>query len=376
MPGHRHTRRRPRAGWSGGTGRPYHAAMPSPLRPAPSRLLALAAAGALLAGACGGGGGGGDEKTAATGAKGGEGATTTTAPVPAPLTGVLLTDASVASRPAVTVKVDNSPQGRPQSGIEKADVLIEERVEGGVSRFVAVFHSEDADEIGPVRSVRSTDPGLVGALGGVFAFAGGIPAFESLVRNQPVTVVSERSSSEGFHYPAGRQRPYKTFTATTKLRSLAKGHDRPPPALFEFVPAVGAFAPAGALPAASASASYGRTSFTVDYDAASNTWKRSTDGRPHTVAGGAQLAFTNVVIQTTAYRPTSFKDPAGSQVDEAVVVGEGDAVVLSQGKQAKVHWKKSSATSVTTYTDAAGAPVKLLPGRTLVALPPAAPAVR
>jgi hypothetical protein len=58
-------------------------------------------------------------------------------------------------------------------------------------------------------------------------------------------------------------------------------------------------------------------------------------------------------------------------VDEAVVVGGGDAVVLSQGKQAAVKWAKASATSVTTYTDSAGQPVKLAPGRTLVALPPA-----
>ena len=340
-------------------------------RSARPRLLSLLVAAAVFAGACGGS----DNSDEASSGKAGEGATTsptTAAPVPAPLTGVLLADGSLASRPAVTIKVDNGPQARPQSGIDKADVLIEEKVEGGISRFLAVFHSEDADLVGPVRSVRPTDPGLIATFGGVFAYAGGIPAFEALARQQPVTVVSERDSAAGFQYPPGKRRPYKTYTATAKLRSMAKNRTQPPPRLFEFLPAGGGtFAAAGATPAASAGVSYGRTSFTVDYDAASSTWKRSTDGRPHTLADGTQLAFANVIIQRTSYTPTRFRDPAGAAADEAKVIGEGDAIVLSQGTQAAVQWSKASATSVTVYTDSAGVPVKFPPGKTLVALPPA-----
>lgn len=340
---------------------------PRPTRP---RLLCLLVAAAVLTAACGGSDS--SDEASAKG-KAGEGAAnspTTAAPVPAPLTGVLLADGSLASRPAITIKVDNGPQGRPQSGIDKADVLIEEKVEGGISRFLAVFHSEDADLVGPVRSVRPTDPGLIATFGGVFAYAGGIPAFEALARQQPVTIVSERDSAAGFQYPASKRRPYKTYTTTTKLRSMAKNRTDPPPRLFEFLPAGGTFAPAGATPATTAGVSYGRTSFTIDYDAASSTWKRSTDGKPHTVADGTQLAFANVIIQRTSYTPTRFRDPAGAAADEAKVIGEGDAIVFSQGTQAAVRWSKASATAVTVYTDSAGAPVKFLPGRTLVALPP------
>lgn len=335
------------------------------------RLATVLAAAVLFVAGCGGGGG--DEAKGPVGAGRAEEDTTTTAvPIPAPLTGLVLTDDDVAERPAITIKVDNGPQGRPQSGLDKADVLIEEKVEGGITRFLAVFHSEDAALVGPVRSVRSTDPGLVGTFGGVFAFAGGIPEFERQARQQPVTVVSESASSEGFQYPANKQRPFKTYTTTAKLRSLAKSHDDPPPKLFEFLAAGEVFGPAGAVPTTSANVSFGRSTFSVQYDAASGLWKRSTNGTPHTVAGGAQLTFTNVIIQKTPYQPTRFKDPSGSRVDEATVIGSGDAVVLSQGKRAEVKWAKSSATAVTTYTDSAGQPVKLAPGRTLIALPPAA----
>ena len=332
--------------------------------------MAAVAAAVLVVAACGGG----DDDSGDDGeARSGEGATTTTpVPVPAPLTGLVLSDGSVASRPAVTVKVDNGPQGRPQSGLDKADVLIEEKVEGGITRFLAVFHSEDSELVGPVRSVRSTDPGLVAAIGGVFAFAGGIPAFERQAREQPVTVVSESVSAEGFQYPAGKRRPFKTYTAISKLRSLAKGDKKPPPRFFEFLADGQGFGPAGAVPATTANVSFGRTSFSVDYDPAAGVWKRSTDGRPHAIEKGSQLAFTTVIIQRTTYRPTSFKDPSGARVDEAVVIGSGDAVVLSQGKKADIKWNKPSATAVTTYADASGQPVKLVPGRTLIALTPAA----
>ena len=335
------------------------------------RLLATVAALALVAAGCGGGGGGDDETPEDTKPA----TTTTTAPVPAPLTGVILQDGSVARRPAVNIKVDNSPQGRPQSGIDKADVIIEEKVEGGITRFVAIFHSEDADPVGPVRSVRSTDIALVTAIGGVFVFAGGIPEFEKQAKALPLTVVSESDSSQGFKFPANKKRPYKTYTDTATLRGMAKDHNEPPPALFDFLGAGEQFNPAGVVPATTADVSYGRTAFKVDFDVASATWKRSTDGRPHVTEGGAQLAFANVIIQRTSYRPTPFKDPAGSVVDEAVVTGSGDAVILSQGRQAPARWTKPSANAVTTYTDALGNPVKLAPGRTLVALPPADAAI-
>ena len=80
------------------------------------------------------------------------------------------------------IKVGDDPKARPQAGLDKADVVYEERVEGNVVRFLAVFQSQDAKSVGPIRSVRSTDVGVVGAIGGVFVYSGGIPPFNALVR--------------------------------------------------------------------------------------------------------------------------------------------------------------------------------------------------
>ncbi len=338
------------------------------LIPLPLRGLALLAAAALAVGACSSDGKGNraDDKDASRS----EAVPTTVAPRPAPLTGMILADGSVADRPAVTVKVDNSPQARPQAGLDKADVVIEEKVEGAITRFLAVFHSEDAELVGPVRSVRSTDVPIVSALGGVFAFAGGIPPFVSLAERAPVTVISEQTRPEAFKLRADKRRPFKTYASTARLRGLAGRRSQPPARLFELLADGEAFEPAGATPATHATVVFGGlTTSGWDYDAPSAQWRRSTNGTPHVVEGGRQLSFTNVVIQRTPYRVTTYTDTSGAKVDEADVVGTGDAIILSAGKQVAAKWSKPSATAPTTYTDSAGAPIRLTPGRTWVALP-------
>lgn len=308
---------------------------------------------------------------------------TTTAPQPtsttelaeAPLTGLAVDDLDVLERSAVIVKVDNDPKARPQSGLDKADVVIEERVEGSVVRFVAVFHSQDAKLVGPIRSVRSTDPGVVAPFGGVFAFSGGIAAFETQLRRAGVKMITERNNENAFILRDGRTRPYKTFASTAELRDAGnvKGS---PPALFTRVEAGATFGSSGlGLPAAKATKAtvvFGsRTTAVWDYDAVAGRWKRTTNGTAHRVEGGAQLSFTTVILQRVPYRDTGFTDRSSSQVDEAVLVGRGEAIILAQGRQVKARWSKASLKAPTVYTDAAtGDPIAIPAGTTWVSLVP------
>lgn len=339
------------------------------LRPA----AAMFAASTLMLGACGGN----DKESRATekaaALAGDEEAqqTTTTAPpkVAAPLSGRPV-DGDVAARPVVSVKVDNSPDGRPQAGLDKADIVFEEKVEGGVTRFIAVFQSQDSELVGPIRSLRTTDRSVVSAFGGVFVFSDGVPFSLNRLKGAPVAVVSERGGSAPFTYPKGRRRPYATFGATDRFRREAKSADGPV-AAFASLADGEAFAPGGVVPAAKASINYGgRTTGGFDWDPATGMWLRSTNGSPHLLSDGTRLAFSNVIIQKVQYRRVGYNDSAKNPVDEAVVVGEGEAIVLSGAKQVRARWSKPSAEAMTTYTDEAGAPVKVLPGPTIVALAP------
>ena len=337
------------------------------------RLWAALLAGSLLFSACGGG----DEDTPTEEAadlvadEDAQETTTTEAPkVPAPLSGRPV-DEEASRRAAVSVKVDNSPQGRPQSGLEKADLVFEEKVEGGVTRFIAVFQSQESELVGPIRSLRTTDRPVVSAFRGVFAFSDGVAFTLNRLKGAPVVSVTERDDPSAFVNPKGRKRPFATFAATARLRKEAAAGAQPPAAAFAFLAEGEAFAPAGAAPATKASIDYGGTTTgSFEWDAATGTWLRSSNGRPHLLVDGERLAFSNVIIQKVGYRKVGYNDSSKHPVEEAVVVGEGEAVVLSGGKQVKGRWSKSSAEAMTTFTDASGATIKLLPGTTMVALAP------
>jgi hypothetical protein len=91
----------------------------------------------------------------------------------APLTGLPDPSGLTKHRAALTIKIDNTPEAMPQYGIEDADVVYEEIVEGGITRLAAIFNSQLPTQVGPVRSVRRTDREIVFPIRGIFAFSGG-----------------------------------------------------------------------------------------------------------------------------------------------------------------------------------------------------------
>ncbi len=340
--------------------------------PAGRRFVAIAVVLGLAVAACGGNKPTKTEKAADLVADKSAQETTTTAPpkMPAPLSGMAV-DAALAERPTVSVKVDNSPQGRPQAGLDKADILFEEKVEGGVTRFIAVFQSQDSELVGPIRSLRTTDPSVVSAFGGVFVFSDGVAVSLRRLQGAPVKVVSERGGASPFTYPKGKHRPYATFAATPRLRKEAPDGAKAPAAAFSFLGEGEAFAAAGAVPATRATVNYGgKTTAAFDYDTVTGRWQRSTNGTPHLLTDGTRLAFANVILERVPYRGVGYNDSAKNPVDEAVVVGQGDGIALIAGKQAKIRWSKASAEAMTVFTDEAGAPLKVLAGPTLIALAP------
>jgi hypothetical protein len=337
------------------------------LRRAP---LALAGLAILAASACSGSGG--DQAGAAEPARtdGTEvSAGTVSEPVLAPLTGVVDESGAAARRPALSVKIDNAGKARPQVGLDVADLVFEEVVEGGVTRFIAVFHSTVPDEAGPVRSVRPMDPKIVSPLGGLVAYSGGIPEYVSMLRKAPVQDVNIDVATSAYRWAKDRPKPHNLMADPGELWAMAEDdHSDPPEAQFEYRAPGELF---GEADAASVTIPYSKfASAAYAWDAASGTWKRSQDGAAHVVASGTQIAPHNVVVQFVANRKLGNVDASGHAVNESIVTGEGDAWVLSGGRVTTGRWSKPDATSPTRYTDAAGKPVKLSPGRTWVHFAP------
>ena len=105
---------------------------------------------------------------------------------PCPLTGETLPgDKQPPDRPVLAIKVENTPDAQPLAGLQNADIVYEEVVEGGITRFVALYHCEPADRIGPVRSIRTTDPKILAPFSDhpLLAFSGGSRGVRNIVED-------------------------------------------------------------------------------------------------------------------------------------------------------------------------------------------------
>ncbi|MGY4645466.1 DUF3048 domain-containing protein [Cellulomonas sp. URHB0016] len=289
-----------------------------------------------------------------------------------PLTGQGATD--VAVRPALAVKIENSGEARPQTGLEQADVVWEEVVEGGITRFVAVFHSQVPAEIGPIRSVRPMDPAIAAPLHGLVAFSGGQPGFVDALAASGLQILSQDKGTDGFYRKQGvAPAPHNVYGTPQTLWGLADGaHSAAPPAQFTIArqadqaTATLSGTPAGAVDVTMSG--YSHPQWT--WDAASGTWQRSEGAKPATARSGARLAATNVVTLSVRLVDSGTTDPAGNPVPETVLDGSGTGLVATGGKTLPVNWSKAAQDAPVVLTTAEGAPVSLAPGITWVELVP------
>ena len=287
------------------------------------------------------------------------------------LTGVAASD--IVNRPALAVKIENSREARPQTGLEQADVVWEEMVEGGVTRYIAVYHSQVPETVGPIRSVRPMDSNIIAPLRGLMVFSGGQPVFVQSVSAVGLQVISHDAGASGFYRSKDRRAPHNVYgTPATFLSQANADHSASPAPEFVFArdetQATAAVVGAPTSTVAVTMSTYSKPSWT--WDAASGTFQRSESGAPAVSAAGARLAAKNVVVMSVAMYNTGTVDPAGSPVPESEVVGSGAALVATGGKSIPATWSKASPGAPFVLTAADGTPVKLAPGQTWVELVP------
>ncbi len=345
----------------------------------PKKRIAAAAAGfLLLIGAVAAFALGGDEEAAPTTT------TTTTTTVPpttttaappivAPLTGLTGSFEGRIDRRALVVKIDNAdPRARPQAGLNQADVVYEERVEGAVTRLLAVFHSNDAAPIGPVRSARSSDIPIVMALNKpLFSWSGANPSFAQAVRRAPLIDVGYDALSREYYRERGRAAPHNLMlrSSVEVMKTPGEGGG-PPKQIFNFR-AEGQVTERKE-PVAGVRITYGSGagSAPVEYRWNGKGWARFQKGSPHVDAAGKQVVVENVIVQFVPYKSSGVNDQFGVPIPEATTIGQGDVWVLTDGGLVPGRWRKATCEAVTTFTDLGGQPILLTPGRTWIALPP------
>jgi predicted small lipoprotein YifL len=296
---------------------------------------------------------------------------TTAAPTQWPLTGEPVGNPAQATRPAVAVKVENVAAARPQAGLNAADVVYEELVEGGLTRLLAVFHAQDAPLVGPVRSVREVDAPLLRQLGQVlFGYSGGAAAVvREVERNSGAILVGADRAAAAYTRRADRRAPHNLFTSTSALREAAGGaRAGPPRAVFSYAAAV-----AGeAGPAASARLSFSPSATAAwRWDQQAGAYLRSQDGTRDVLADGRQVRADNVVVMAVRIGRSKVVDVLGNPSPSIQVLGSGQAWLLRDGRVLTGRWSRASIEEPARLTGPDGAPLALRPGRTWVELLPA-----
>jgi hypothetical protein len=269
------------------------------------------------------------------------------------------------TRPALAVKIDNVRAARPQAGINQADIVFVEEVEGGLTRLAAVFQSQGADVVGPVRSMRTGDFDLLAQLNGpLFANSGGNRGARAALASSTLVDVGVNAQSDSYYRESSRRAPHNLFTNAFNLWVVGRdleGANTPSP-IFQFrTPSQGL--PSEARSVSGVTIDYGSTS--VDYSWNGSAWERSQDGQPTVDTNGVRVAPTTVVVQFVNYVPSS----ADASSPEAVTLGDGQAWVLTGGHQVPVTWSRASLSDQTDFKLSSGSEVAILPGKIWIELP-------
>ncbi len=290
-------------------------------------------------------------------------ASATPSPTPAltwPLTGLPATRA--ATGPVLVVKVDNTPSAMPQLGLDAADLVVEETVEGGVTRLAVMVQSaltagRAADLVlGPVRSLRSSDVGIVKPTKGVIVASGGAPP--ALADVAAAGIETRLEGSPGFFRDYSRPSPYNLFARIAEVKAdVGRGPSPKQYLRFDEDATLPPGTKADTLELQFSSA------HTTTLERVGRQWQR--DGLDDGYEIDTVIAL---VLQTV---DAGYLDPGGNPVPELVTTGSGTGWIAHGNRVVKIRWSKDSPSSRWTFTTRRGEPLAVPPGHVYLALMPA-----
>jgi hypothetical protein len=277
-----------------------------------------------------------------------------------------LTGSSVKPKgPVVVVKVDNSVSARPlQKGLSKAAIVYQELVEGGDTRYMAIFDNPSHFEVGPARSARPTDLKILQPFGKVvLGFSGANSGVLAQVHAANVAPVSQEERGGAYVTEGRRPVAYNFYTWPDTLVSHATKPDTG-------VPDVGLrFGVQNAgRPFTDLHVNYGRGGAGTEaiYNPATKKYRMIQGSTPMNLADGTSVAPTNLIVEFVHVQKGGYVDILGNNSPDSIVVGKGEALILHDGKLWHKRWTRLQSSDPTRYVDDRGNDIKLSPGQTWI----------
>lgn len=267
---------------------------------------------------------------------------------------------------AVAVMVENSPQSRPQAGLDRADLVYELEAEYGISRFMAFFYGRSADRIGPVRSARMGFYEIAAAYGVPYGHSGGSEeALEVLrQRNSPLLDLDEiYTCGHCFWRIRERQAPHNLYTSTALLIGRANELSFALKPLHQFEEGE----MQGGQAVSRIAYSWGPETQTVSWVWNGQRYERSQSGALHLLEGGGQVETDNLLLLFTRYLWDPRAQP-WSGLNRITIVGSGAGYLYRDGQAWPIRWSKGARQEHYRLTTPDGSPVLLAPGQTWISV--------
>ena len=271
--------------------------------------------------------------------------------------------------PVMVVKIDDTSAARPQIGLEEADLVYIEQVEGGLTRLAAIFSSTIPQNIGPVRSARISDIDILSQYGKIiFAFSGAQRAMLTVISNSNLwDYGAQRSSPIIYTRDENRPGPYDMVLRGDLLLEKVKSDGREV-AISKSIGWSFGDAPKGGVAIDSVAVKWPASKYEATWSKSENRWLLSNFGKPNFSASGKQLGATTFVIQNVEMSDSIFRASDGSYTPLSETVGTGTGYILRDGRSFKANWSRPTVESGTTWTLADGSEIKFAAGSIWVAL--------
>lgn len=259
------------------------------------------------------------------------------------------------------VMVENSPSARPQSGLSQADIIYETSAEGGIPRFMALFHSQSPSIIGPVRSVRPYYITLSRENSLPFAHCGGsLDALNEIKQDNSIMSINEISKEHYFWRDSTRKAPHNLYTSSEKIRSFISTTNWDVKSK-NFSTFDNEYYNSNDYKTCDNILITINNHYNTSYTYNNNVYTKYMDGeKAWDMAYESPLEFSNVIIQKTDIK----LGEDGLHLD-INMIGEGDGLLLSNGKILDIKWKKYSELSETKIYDMNGNELPLATGKTI-----------
>jgi len=272
--------------------------------------------------------------------------------------------------PVLFVKIDDTQAAHPQIGLDAADVVYIEQVEGGLTRLAAVFSNVLPKEIGPVRSARISDIDLMANYGRVgMAYSGAQTLFLPVLRASNIEDIgADTEPASIYSRDATREAPTNMLVNPTALLHKSIDVEHRPIATAQSVGWQFGATPKGGTPIKSAEIKWPSGKYKAVWSGSLKRWILYYDGALDMSADGIKLGSPTFVIQQVSITQSIYHDHLGNYTPLSHTVGSGTGYLLRDGQEIPVNWSRPSATSPTTWTLKDGTPAYFAPGQVWIAL--------